>query len=148
MKGSAHLEAKLGIIKVQSGVDIKIGNYEFDIQISLKSINGKPNIKVERIHVRIYLKYVVIKLTGGGIFKNIINLVIEFLKKTIVKFAAEGLLKQLRPLINSEVNKLLNRLPSDIQITPSIYMKYSFPYDPNVHKDLNPEIIDTFSVLA
>jgi hypothetical protein len=132
MQGSCHVCAKILFIKKCCDIRVSVGNAGFQCQISLLSVGGKPNIKADHLHVQV----------GGvgvhascGFLSPIINLVISILKGHLVKEIVKNLESKVPGILTNEVNKKLNGLPTDIDIGPSLQIKYSFPYAPFVRGD-------------
>lgn len=132
MQGTCHVCAKIGFIHKCCDIGIHVDSAGFQAQITLLSANGKPNIKVDSLTVQV----------GGvgvhascGFLSPIINLVIKLLQGHIISEVVKQLQSKVPGILTKEVNDKLNTLPSDIDVGPSLSMKYTFPYAPFVRGD-------------
>ena len=130
MKGSGHVHVKWAFISKSMGADVGLSGAGFDCQISLYSNGGKPNIKVDSLSV--HPGSVSIHLHGDIIVK-IIGFIVDLMKGHITKEVVNSLQGQLPGVITKEINDKLNKIPTDIDITPAMSVKYGFPYAPFVN---------------
>ncbi len=134
MKGAAHIHVKWMFISKSMGADVEVSNLGMQCQITMISHDGKPNIKVDHLHMSLHADHVHIHLHGDIIVK-IIEFIANLLKGHFVGEIVKQLDSKLPPALTTEVNKRLNTLPSDIPIWGNYNMKYSFPYSPFVRQD-------------
>ncbi len=134
MSGSAHIHAKWKFISKSMDADVGVRDTSFSTQITMFSNAGKPNINVDNVQVGISGGNVSIHI-HGDIINKIIEFVANLLKGHIVKEVVGQIQAKVPPLVTQTVNARLNTLPSDIDISPSLNMKYSFPYAPFVRGD-------------
>lgn len=132
MQGSAHVCAKILIVTKCCDIKTSVGDAGFTAQVTLLSVNNKPNIRAENLHVHV----------GGvgihvscGFLSPLINFIIGLLKGHIVGQVVHALESQLPGLMMKEVNARLNDLPVDIDIGPNLQIRYGFPYAPFVRSD-------------
>lgn len=131
MSGTAHIHAKWKIIKKSMNLKMSISNVGFSTAIELTAVNGKPNIAIRKLDISVSSHHISIKLSGGLIAK-IVQFIIKLFKGKIVSSVVNNLKKAIPNEITNKVNHILNSLPSDIRVAPSIMMKYNFPTRPTV----------------
>ena len=134
MKGAAHIHVRWGFISKTMDAEVTVSQLGMQCQLAMLSHQGKPNIKVEHLHMSLSADHVHIVIKG-----DIINKILEFLANLLKGHFVGEIVKQLDeklpPILTAEVNKRLNSLPSDIPIWEKYNMKYSFPYHPFIHEE-------------
>jgi hypothetical protein len=134
MGGSAHIHAKWHFISKSMDADVGVKNAGFACQFSLLSVNGKPNIKVDSVQIHLSGGDISIHI-HGGIIEKLLEFLANLLKGHFLGQIIGQLQSKLPAELTAEVNKILNTLPTDIDIGQGLAIKYSFPYAPFVRQD-------------
>ena len=134
MTGSAHIHAKWTIISKSMDADVGVKNAGFACQFTIMSVNGKPNIKVDSVQIHLSSGDISIHI-HGGIIEKILQFLANLLKGHFLGEIIKQLQSKLPAELTTEVNKILNTLPTDIDIGQGLAIKYSFPYAPFVKQD-------------